>query len=99
LQLDAGEAAKKGDWKKVRAILEKAKVLAQNNEWMEAIVTELEQLAKAENAEIFAKEAIYSSLQMQKRLISPDFDESSIHTENLKPSYLRRKTRQGRSSP
>ena len=99
LQLDAGEAAKKGDWKKVRAILEKAKVLAQNNEWMESIVTELEQLAKAENAEIFAKEAIYSSLQMQKRLISPDFDESSIHTENLKPSYLRRKSRQGRSSP
>ena len=55
------------------------------------------ELAKSKDAARFRKEAMYSSRKMSSRLSSKQEDLGSVAAEAAAPSFLRRKTAQGKA--
>jgi Ca-activated chloride channel family protein len=103
LQTAAKNAARNHDWDTVDALVKQVVGLGQvaNNAWIMGVAGELKTLAEQRNQRMFAKEAMYSSRRMQKRHISSlQYDSSmdmSIADEADGPSFLSRKSRQGRA--
>ena len=97
IQFKAAQAARRRDWQEVRNLLKKAKRIAGANDWVAAIIVELEKLAKQEDAELFAKEAMYTSSSLSSRMLAQDQDMSfDVEEWSEMPSYLKRKRRQGK---
>lgn len=100
IQEQAQQAARRGDWQRVRHLLKDAKERAKDNPWVGAIVETLETIAQREDVERFSKEARYSSRYLSSRVTAKDEAlgfESGI--EAAKPSFLRRKREQGKGEP
>lgn len=98
LQLQARTAARQGDWDRVDRLLAKAKRLAQDHPWLEAVVSELEKLAAARDDARFSKESYYSSQRMSRRLSAPDESAREPDRDDDIPAFLRRQSRQGKKS-
>jgi Ca-activated chloride channel family protein len=94
LQDEAQVAARRGDWREVRRLLAEARRNAEDNEWLTKVADKLEVLARKEDEMMFSKETRYSSHRMRSRLaMSSEVNSLS----DAAPSYLRRKTEQGKS--
>lgn len=96
LQLQARTAARQGDWKRVEQLLAKAKRLARDNPWLDAVVSEMEKLVVARDQERFSKESYYSSHRMSNRLASRDESVQEPDSGDAVPAFLRRQSRQGK---
>lgn len=95
LHEQAQRAAHEGDWQEVQHLLSVAKEKARNNEWLKAVAEKLELLAASEDEILFSKEAKYTSQRMHTRLAGRH--ELAENLEIPMPSYLRRKTEQGKA--
>ncbi len=95
LQVKARRAAMAGDWDTVMRLLRKAEKLGTDNPWIAAVVVELRKLAERRDEAMFAKASAYGSQRMQSRLAARD--ESGDANIAGAPTYLRRKSHQGRS--
>jgi Ca-activated chloride channel family protein len=95
LQRKAREAALRGDWQGVSALLRRAEKLGADNPWIAAVVDELHGLARRRDRPMFAKQTAYGSLRMNTRLAARS--ESRFLDEAApQPSYLRRKANPGK---
>lgn len=97
-QEQAHLAARRGDWRRVRQLLQNARDRAKDNPWVEAIVAKLEALAAREDTERFSKEARYSSRTMSSRVaaLNESLDFDSDASKPGTSSYVRRKREQGK---
>lgn len=97
LQEEGREAAQRGDWTRVEALLHDLRALAQGNAWLTASVAQLETYARRRETQRFSKEAYYKAARMRSRLADPDEGAAwSVDIEQEKRSFLRRKLEQGR---
>lgn len=98
LQLEAREAARRGDWDKVDRVLRKAEKEAADNPWVEQSLQALRRHADARRTEEFSKEAIYKSRRMHTRQAAADESVASYSqaVEMERPAFLRRKIEQGK---
>lgn len=93
LQRRARIAARLGDWKMVRELLEEAKHLAAGSAWASEVIAALGELADEHQAARFLKEAAFAADRMDSRLAAK-FEALSDLDE---PLWLKRKRRQGRA--
>lgn len=95
---EAREAARRGDWEQVEALTGRMRETASGNAWVEESVQSLQALARSRNRDGFSKEALYKGTRMRTRMASmEEFSASwSVAEESVKPSYLRRKSEEGR---
>jgi hypothetical protein len=93
LQDQAERAVEEGNWQELDRLLEFAKSNAQNNKWLEEVVSSLEKMAQKRNRRERSLELKFSSTRMRKRLASK---EELRENTNAERSYLRRKLRQGK---
>jgi Ca-activated chloride channel family protein len=96
IQDRAQSAARSGDWAEVRCLLREAKENAKDNEWLGKVVEKLETLAEEADEAMFSKEALYASRKMRSRLAGIS---ESASPRAPGPSYLRRKSEQGKGNP
>ena len=104
LKLEASQAGQRGEWEQVEALIKKIRALPMTD-IQKSEIDELEALFKNRQKEIFAKEARFSSSLSQRSmksgamsyLTSSDWTNSD-HSSSAPPSYMRRKSRQGRAS-
>ena len=90
----AREAALKGEWDRVQAIISEAKSKSADNEWIQQSLEVLSGYARKKQTQAFSKEAYYSSRKMRQRLTSQS--ESVWSDSEEEPTFLRRKREQGR---
>lgn len=98
LQLQARTAARQGDWDRVDRLLAKAKRLARDHPWLDAVISEMEKLAAARDDARFSKESYYSSQRMSSRLSAPDESARDPDIGDDIPMFLRRQSLQGKKS-
>ena len=96
LQENAQVAARAGNWSEVDKIMVELDALGKNNEWIKVSVERLRSYSEAREQESFSKETLYKSRRMKQRRVAKNELRFSIETESMKPSYLRRKTEQGK---
>jgi Ca-activated chloride channel homolog len=98
LQEMGREAALAGDWRRVQELLAQLRQLAASNPWLAESVKKLEEYARRQETQNFSKESRYRSDKMRKRLTSGDEGSGwSQDVELGKPSYLRRKSEEGKT--
>ncbi|MBK9677144.1 MAG: hypothetical protein IPO82_18605 [Betaproteobacteria bacterium] len=93
----ARAAAEHGDWKTIERILADAKVRFADHPWVIDVLEHMAELAKAKDAARFRKEATYSGRRMSTRLSSKLENLGSVADEAAAPSFVRRKTAQGKA--
>ena len=96
LQEQAHQAAREGDWARVRAILDELKVVGKDNPWTQAVVGELETLLDEGSHEVVTKELLFGSSNTRSRITQQLDEGPALESDS---SYLRRKKRQGRQQP
>lgn len=97
LQKQARAAVERGDWAEGERLLRQVEALAADQPWVMSMVAHLRELMQRRDRARFGKEAMYSANRMSKRIA--EVDESAhfdVAMEELKPSYMRKKTVQGR---
>ncbi len=95
---DARLAARRGNWTRVEEIIARMREIAAGNAWVEESIRSLLALANARDTSGFSKEARYKSSRMMNRMVTAEEDSRlwSLETEQLKPSYMRKKPEEGR---
>jgi Ca-activated chloride channel family protein len=93
----ARAAADLGDWKTIEQVLAEAKKRFADHPWVIDVLTHMTELAKAKDAARFRKEATYTSRKMSTRLSSKVEDLGNVADEAAAPSFVRRKTAQGKA--
>ena len=96
LQENAQVAARAGNWSEVDKIMVELDALGKDNEWIKVSVERLRSYSEAREQESFSKETLYKSRRMKQRRVAKNEARYSIASESMKPSYLRRKTEQGK---
>lgn len=98
-QRRAREAAGRGDWRAVDALLAEAGAAAADNPWVREVLEVLAGIAAQRDVLTFRKEAHYAAHSMSTRRTSALEDDADFlrESEAARPSFLRRKTRQGRT--
>lgn len=98
LQLEARDAARRGDWGRVDAILARAVEEARDNPWVEQALAALRRYAAARRTEEFSKAAMYQSRKLRTRMAAPgESVRAYSEADQLDiPAYLRRKVEQGK---
>ena len=96
LQENAQVAARAGNWSEVDKIMVELDSLGKDNEWIKVSVERLRSYSEAREQEPFSKETLYKSRRMKQRRVAKNEARFSIASESMKPSYLRRKTEQGK---
>jgi len=97
IQREASVAARRGDWNRVDALLQEAKLLAENNVWIRESLKVLEGYARRREMEMFSKESNYTSLKMSRRMVSRQESRSVMDDKFLDmPAFLIRKGEQGK---
>ena len=95
----AREASLRGDWNRVEQIIMEGRKIAQDNEWLQNSLSELQVYATRRQRDEFSKEAFYSSDKMNRRLSSHSEMSSNsydVSDEYDKKAYLRRKIARGK---
>lgn len=98
LQVRAREAARRGDWNGVDRALKYAERIGQRNPWVASAVSELRTLAAKRDEAVFSKEAAFGANRMMSRL-APCVETFAPEQAPNGPSYLRRKSAQGKRDP
>ena len=98
LQDEARRAAQMGRWDEVERLLAQARRLAEKNPWVEAIITQLERLARNMDQMRFSKEARYSSLSLSTRYAAFNEGVDDQGPGEASFSFTRRKRQQGKNS-
>ena len=93
----ARQAAEHGDWKAIEQLIAEARARFADHPWVIDVLEHLAELAKSMDTARFRKEAMYSSRKMSGRLSSKQEDLGSVAAEAAAPSFLRRKTAQGKA--
>ena len=97
IQREASVAARRGDWNRVDALLQEARLLAENNVWIRESLKVLEGYARRRELEQFSKESNYTSMKMNRRIISRQECRDSTDMDFLDmPAFLMRKNEQGK---
>jgi hypothetical protein len=98
-QRRAREAAGRGDWGAVDALLAEAGAVAADNPWVREVLEVLVGIAAQRDMLTFRKEAHYAAHCMSTRRTDSLGDDVDYghDAEAARPSYLRRKSRQGRT--
>jgi len=96
IQLKAMQAARLEDWYHVDNLINQAKEISKNNEWLSNSIRALEKYSKSRRMEHFSKEAMYSSEKIDKRLVANNEESWSLDEEVHKAAYLRRKIERGK---
>ena len=99
IQARAAVAARKGDWVEVGRLIEELNELGKENPWIAASIAFLKKLLAQRDQERMTKEMAYKSSAFNRRINSIDEPVSFCLAEEAeKPSFLRRKSEQGRKS-
>jgi len=95
---EARLAARRRDWDRVDVLTTRMLEEAGNHEWVIRSVNSLRAFARDRDLESFSKEAHYKSNTFRNRMSRPDdaSTEWSEAEEAMAPSYLRKKTEEGR---
>ena len=96
IQLEAIHAARVHNWERVDFLINRAKNISKDNEWLSNSLRALERYSKSRRTEHFSKEAMYSSAKIDKRLVANNEENWNMDEENLKAAYLRRKIERGK---
>ena len=96
IQRQAIEAARRRDWDRVDALLFKGREMAKDNAWVVQSLASLERYARRRHQESFSKEAMYKSQKMMSRKVSRFESHSDMSMDLEMPSYLQRKSEQGK---
>ena len=96
IQLEAIHAARVHNWERVDFLINRAKNISKDNEWLSNSLRALERYSKSRRTEYFSKEATYSSAKIDKRLVANNEENWNMDEENLKAIYLRRKIERGK---
>ena len=99
LQENAQVAARAGNWTEVDNIMFDLEALGKDNEWVKASVASLRRYSLEREQEAFSKESLYKSSRMKQRRVAMNEVRFSVASEAMQPSYLRRKTEQGKRHP
>lgn len=98
LQEEIRVAAYDGDWERVRATVAQAREEAAGNAWVAETLDALQHFVDEQDANALGKEAKAKAWRMRKRLaLMGEGLEWLATAEAAKPSYLRRKPRQGQA--
>jgi Ca-activated chloride channel family protein len=97
LLAQAREAAGRGDWVGIDALIAQAQQQYAGQPWLSEILAHMQRLAQARDSERFSKEALYSSGRLSSRLSSTHELTGSLEDELQSPSFLRRKRAQGQA--
>jgi Ca-activated chloride channel family protein len=98
IQRKARAAAQEGDWDTVMALLARIEKLGENNEWLRAVLMELRILATQRDRVMFAKEAMYSSERMSRRVAASE-ELPCLVADAGGAAFLRRRAAQGKRDP
>jgi Ca-activated chloride channel family protein len=103
-ELDAGrlleqarQAAEFGDWGAIDRLLAEARQRFADQPWLIEVLANMAEIAKSMDAARFRKEALYSSRKMGSRLSAKEEMLMDLAEEASAPSFLRRKTAQGKA--
>lgn len=96
IQLEAMQAARREDWYHVDNLIDQAKEISKDNDWLSRSIRALEKYSKSRRTENFSKEAMYSSAKIDKRLVANNEENWDLNEENFKAAYLRRKIERGK---
>lgn len=97
LQVQARDAALRGDWQEVELLLGRIRVIAANNVWVKGVLGEIEALADQRDSARFSKEAMYASHSMNFRLSARE-ERAETGSEQQMASFLQRKLRHGKAN-
>lgn len=92
----AQTAAKNGNWEAIEAMLVEARSQFADNPWLQQVLASMVDLALAKDKARFSKEAMFSSRRMRNRLSAKE-EAASLGLEQDAPSFLRRKSAQGKA--
>lgn len=93
----ARAAAEQGDWNTVDRLLAEARQRFADQPWVIEVLQSMAELARSMDTARFRKEALYSSRKMRSRISAKDEPLESLMMEASVPSFLRRKTAQGKA--
>jgi len=94
----ARNAAEHGDWTTVERLLAEARQRFSDQPWVIEVLESMAELARSMDTARFRKEALYSSRKMGSRISAKEESFSVSHCEEVAvPSFLRRKTAQGKA--
>jgi Ca-activated chloride channel family protein len=94
----ARAAAEHGDWTTVERLLAEARQRFADQPWVIEVLESMAELARSMDTARFRKEALYSSRKMGSRISAKEESFSVSHCEEVTvPSFLRRKTAQGKA--
>ena len=98
LQEQAQTAARNGDWALVDRIMAELETLGVDNAWIKESISRLRAYSSRREAQAFAKEARYKANNMRTRSASREETYNAFYEtdESSMPSYLRRKSEQGK---
>ncbi len=103
-ELDAGrlleqarQAAECGDWGAIERLLAVARQRFADQPWLIEVLANMAEIAKSMDAARFKKEALYASRKMGSRISAKEEMMMDLADEALAPSFLRRKTAQGKA--
>jgi Ca-activated chloride channel family protein len=92
--LQVRQAALRGEWQRVEALVREARERFSDNEWTTGILQAMHQLVEQRQLDRLSKETRYSSARLSRRLAATRVREEG---EPDNASYLRRKILQGKS--
>lgn len=93
----ARAAAERGDWNAVERLLAEARQRFAGQPWLIEVLEHMARLARSLDASRFGKEALYSSRHLNSRISAKDEAPGSLLLEASAPSFLRRRTAQGKA--
>lgn len=97
IQRKARLAVQRGLWSEAEKLLRHMEELARDNPWVKQVLDQLRELLAQRDSALMAKELHFSALRMSRRLAEVNEGAyESAASENIKASYLRKKTFQGR---
>lgn len=94
----ARNAAERGNWTTVEQLIAEARQRFADQPWVIEVLESMAALARSMDTARFRKEALYSSRKMASRISVKEESLSVSHCEEAAvPSFLRRKTAQGKA--
>ena len=93
----ARQAAEHGNWDAIQKMIAEARSRFADHPWLVEVLEHMAELAQSMDAGRFRKEAMYSSRKMAGRLSSKSEALGSLVAEAASPSFLRRKSAQGKA--
>ncbi len=92
----ARAAAMRGNWQAIERMLDEARQRFADNPWVQQVLANMVDLARVQDQARFSKEVMFSTRRMHSRLSAKE-EMLSLNQESQVPSFLRRKSAQGKA--